>query len=167
MTCSRYDWNNTGTYILHVANIFKGLKHDATNSCSVWWVSSWWFRVLQMSCDCTMSSMWTFDDELSTLTGSNVASVWLGTSVATLCKVHNSFTTWDGIMWCHVMSCDALLCAGGAGSTGGRPGVLGAGKTKSPTLSWALQTGPCSKWEKRSRGGGGKKGKKEGRGDIK
>ena len=32
-----------------VANIFKGLKYHAANSCSVWWVSPLWFWALQIS----------------------------------------------------------------------------------------------------------------------
>ena len=36
LTCNRYGWNNKKpsgplTYILHVANIFKGLKYRAAN----------------------------------------------------------------------------------------------------------------------------------------
>ena len=39
----------TSIYILHVANIFKGLKYNAATQCSVWWVSPPWFWALQIS----------------------------------------------------------------------------------------------------------------------
>ena len=36
-----------------------------------------------------------------------------------------------------------MLCAGCAWTTGGRPGVLGAGEAETEAVSSALQAGPC------------------------
>ena len=51
MTCSRYDWNNTGSLValwpVHSA-CSKKFQHHAANPCSIWGVSSLWFWAFQL-----------------------------------------------------------------------------------------------------------------------